>query len=75
VQTNISPEHKLGAGQKQVSEAARHPGRKHIVFAKARDVLGFNLLRYVGSFKLNFNRSTEDCLIFDRVSEQEAVRT
>lgn len=60
--------------KKQIENEAKHPGRKHIVFAKARDVLGFNLLRYVGSFRMNLGRSSDDCLIFDRISENEKVR-
>ena len=60
--------------KKQMSEAAKYPGRKHIVFAKYRDVLGFNLLRYVGSFQINFGRSTGDCLVFDRIADQECIR-
>ncbi len=61
--------------EKQMNDEAKHPGRKHIVFAKARDVLGFNLLRYVGTFRMNLDRSMDDCLIFDRFGEQEAVRS
>jgi len=60
--------------KKQKEDGEKHPHRKHIVFAKARDSLGFNLLRYVGTFTVNFNESTDDNLIFDRVSEQEDVR-
>jgi len=60
---------------KQIAEGKLHPERKHIVFAKARDALGFNLLRYVGSFKINFDKSTSDNIVFDRVSTEEAIRS
>ena len=60
--------------KKQKEDGEKHRDRKHIVFAKARDSLGFNLLRYVGTFIMNPDESTADNLIFGRVSEQENVR-
>lgn len=58
----------------QLFDAEKKPERKTIVFAKAKDSLGRNLLRYVGTFKLNISRSTEDCIVFDRISTREKVR-
>lgn len=60
--------------KQQIEEGAQRPHVKWIVFAKAKDHLGFNLYRYVGSFKMNIDESTEDNLVFDRVSSVEAVR-
>ncbi|MFM2477347.1 AbaSI family restriction endonuclease [Celerinatantimonas sp. MCCC 1A17872] len=48
--------------------------RKHIVFAKAKDVFGFNLLRYVGTFRMNLDASTDTCIRFDRISDKESIR-
>ncbi|MCO7216802.1 MULTISPECIES: AbaSI family restriction endonuclease [unclassified Halomonas] len=58
----------------QLIDAERNPERKTIVFAKAKDSLGRNLLRFVGTFKLNIARSTEDCIVFDRIGTREKVR-
>ena len=68
-------EEALSSIKKQLKDSRTHPDAKWIVFAKARDCLGFNLLRYVGTFKLNLNESTDDNLIFDRTSDRELVRT
>jgi hypothetical protein len=59
---------------KQLENERRWPGRKHIVFAKAKDVLGFNLLRFVGTFKVNVDLSTENLIWFDRCSSKESIR-
>lgn len=61
--------------RQQIEEGRQRPDVKWIVFARAKDHLGFNLYRYVGSFKMNFNESTPDNLVFDRVSTVEDVRT
>ncbi|WP_339366644.1 AbaSI family restriction endonuclease [Vibrio sp. V12_P9A6T4] len=47
---------------------------KSIVFARAKNSLGFNLYRYVGTFLMNLEESTDSEIIFDRVSEEEKVR-
>lgn len=60
--------------EKQRAEGEKYPNRKHIVFAKASDPLGFNLLRYVGTFRLNMSASKKTELIFDRISTTEKVR-
>lgn len=60
--------------EKQRENNSKHPDRKYIVFAKARDALGFNLLRYVGSFTMNFDETAPDVLRFDRVSSDEVIR-
>ena len=67
-------EEAIASIKKQIEDGKKRPSRTNIVFAKARDSLGFNLLRYVGTFKMNFSESTEDNLIFDRVGERENVR-
>lgn len=59
---------------KQRNAGEQHPEKKYIVFAKARDSLGFNLLRYVGTFKMNFEKSTLEALRFDRISTIERIR-
>ncbi len=59
---------------KQRESNLQYPKRKVIVFAKAKDVLGLNLLRYVGSFQMNLDQNESDVLRFDRFSIQEAVR-
>lgn len=61
--------------ESQIDDAKHHPRRNTIVFAKARDSLGRNLLRFVGTFKLNLEDSSEDCVIFDLIRSREPVRT
>jgi hypothetical protein len=51
------------------------PKGRAIVFAKAHDPLGGNLLRYVGSFQMDLNNSSANALAFTRVAEEEDVRT
>jgi hypothetical protein len=48
--------------------------RHHIVFAKSVDVLGGRLYRYVGTFGVNLNASSEDCIRFDLVRSREPTR-
>jgi very-short-patch-repair endonuclease len=64
----------LASIAQQIGHGRKYPGRKHIVFAKAKDAMGFQLLRYVGTFEMNLNASTLDTLQFDRVSTEEAIR-
>ena len=45
-----------------------------IIFAKAKDALGENVLRYVGTFRHNIGASNSDAIQFDRVSTREKVR-
>lgn len=59
---------------KQMKEGRCYPKRKYIVFAKAKDNLGFNLLRYVGTFQMNFDESTSVALKFNRIATKEDVR-
>ena len=39
-----------------------------------KGALGFDLLRYVGTFKASLAESTDTALIFDRVNDSEKVR-
>lgn len=59
---------------KQMQDAGKNPDRNVIVLAKARDPLGLNLLRYVGTFRVNFSESTRDCMQFDLVRTREPTR-
>lgn len=45
-----------------------------IVFAKAKDSLGANLLRYVGTFRRDIEQSCADFIKFDLVRTHEPVR-
>lgn len=45
-----------------------------IVFAKAKDALGANVLRFVGTFRHNVEASYGQAIQFDRVSTREKVR-
>lgn len=45
-----------------------------IVFAKAKDALGSNVLRFVGTFRHNLEASNEHAIQFDRVAVRERVR-
>lgn len=58
----------------QKADFKRRPNGRMIVFAKGKDALGFNLLRYVGTFKANLESCSDTELIFDRVSDSETVR-
>jgi hypothetical protein len=60
--------------EKQRSKAECQPNRCHIVFAKGKNVLGENLLRYVGTFVVNTVESTHDVLCFDLVRYREELR-
>ncbi|HCG6670454.1 TPA: hypothetical protein NJ211_004651 [Vibrio parahaemolyticus] len=60
--------------KKQKENQIAGKNNKSIVFAKVKDSLGFNLYRYVGTFLMNLDKSTDTKIIFDRVSEEEKVR-
>ncbi|THK40631.1 hypothetical protein E8Q33_12250 [Methylophaga sp. SB9B] len=59
---------------KQLKDAEAHPERKIIVFAKAKDPLGANLLRYVGTFVINIYASTKWEIRFDLIRSREPIR-
>ncbi|HHF0536581.1 hypothetical protein NDJ78_11360 [Vibrio parahaemolyticus] len=61
--------------KKQKELEMKFGGRNAIVFAKAKDSLGFNLYRYVGTFRMNLSKSTNTEIVFDRVSDEEKIRT
>lgn len=48
--------------------------RQHIVFAKARDALGQNVLRFVGCFEIDLENSERDVLRFNRKNTEVPVR-
>jgi very-short-patch-repair endonuclease len=60
---------------KQRKNNSAYPERKYIIFAKSKDVLGFNLLRFVGTFKMNFDVTDSDILQFDLISSIEPIRS
>ncbi len=59
---------------KQIKDAKAKPNSKMIVFAKAKDTLGANLLRYVGTFQINLDDSNSDVIQFDLIRSREPVR-
>lgn len=59
----------------QIQKANSSTRPKTIVFAKAKDNLGFNLLRYVGTFRINPEQSIAEAIRFDRISTWEKTRT
>lgn len=59
---------------KQKAQYIQKNHNYNIVFAKAKDAFGQNLLRYVGTFKVNLLKSTENCLRFDLVRTREDIR-
>lgn len=59
---------------KQRKDWKAKPSRRAIVFAKARDPLGGNLLRYVGSFVVDWEKSSDNALAFKRIAAKENVR-
>lgn len=67
-------EEAIASINKQREDNSKYPKRKYIVFAKAKDNLGFNLLRYVGTFQMNFDDTSPEVLRFDRVRAEEAIR-
>jgi len=69
--TSLAQEHNI----KQIEKAKSSPLPKTIVFAKSQDNLRRNLLRYVGTFRINPDSSDETAVRFDRISVSERVRT
>lgn len=63
--------------RKQRADFEKDPHRKMIVFSKAKDALGGQLLRYVGTFKANLTPEhySPDNLRFDLVRKEEEVRS
>lgn len=57
-----------------VDEGIKYKGAKKIIFAKAKDPLGADMLRYVGSFKMNMDDFSEDYIRFDLISSSEKIR-
>lgn len=59
---------------KQLEDFRKNRNGNCIVFAKAKDNLGLNLLRYVGTFKVNENESNEEQIRFDKIHDKEDIR-
>ncbi|WP_354689589.1 AbaSI family restriction endonuclease [Lentibacter algarum] len=59
---------------KQRRDISEYPNRKAIVFAKAKDALGYSLLRYVGTFQPRMTETHPDVISFDRIKTCEKVR-
>ena len=59
---------------KQIERARQSSLPRTIVFAKAKDSLRKNVLRYVGTFQINLDWSNRDAVRFDRVSDWERTR-
>lgn len=59
---------------KQNKDAVSTNPRNEIVFAKAKNVLGENLLRYIGTYQQNVENSNDDAIQFDLVRTRENVR-
>lgn len=60
--------------QKQRRDIREMPNRKAIVFAKAKDALGYSLLRYVGTFQPRRSETDPDVISFDRIATSEKIR-
>lgn len=60
--------------RKQRQDISEQPNRKAIVFAKAKDALGYSLLRYVGTFQPRCSESDPEVITFDRIATSEKVR-
>lgn len=60
--------------QDQRRDYEKNPNRRFIVFAKGKDALGANLLRYVGVFKPDLQNSTDEVLQFNLVQDEIKVR-
>lgn len=60
--------------KQQMIGFAKAPNRRFIVFAKGKDPLGTNLLRYVGVFKPDLDASTDQVIKFNLVQDEIAVR-
>jgi very-short-patch-repair endonuclease len=59
--------------EKQRLDISKQPDRKAIVFAKAKDALGYNLLRYVGTFQPRRSETDPEVISFDRIATCEKV--
>jgi hypothetical protein len=59
---------------RQRADYERGRVRQHIVFAKAKDALGQNVLRFVGCFELDLESSEHDVLRFRRKKTEVQVR-
>lgn len=60
--------------KKQRWDISEHPNRRAIVFAKAKDALGYSLLRYVGTFQPRRSETDQEVITFDRIATSEKVR-
>ncbi|WP_406721379.1 hypothetical protein RPE78_04865 [Thioclava litoralis] len=64
----------IATNRKILSEPVLSPKGNVVVFAKAKDALGENLLRYVGTFVRNRKLSNEQCITYELVRTREQVR-
>ena len=73
INENAITEEGLKSLKVQRAKYSGDPDRKLVVFSKAKDVLGTQLLRYVGTFKANLSEEhfNEDSLRFDRIQTHE----
>jgi hypothetical protein len=60
--------------EKQRRDISEQPNRRIIVFAKAKDALGYSLLRYVGTFQPRHSETDPEVISFDRIATSEKVR-
>jgi len=60
--------------KKQRQDISEQPNRRAIVFAKAKDALGYSLLRYVGTFQPRITETDPDVISFYRLATTEKVR-
>lgn len=60
--------------EKQRLDIRKQPNRRAIVFAKAKDALGYSLLRYVGTFQPRLSETDPELISFDRIATSERVR-
>jgi len=60
--------------EKQRRNIIEKPNRRVIVFAKAKDTLGHNLLRYMGTFQPRHSETDPEVITFDRIATSENVR-
>lgn len=68
---DVARDHNLQSLEDQKSLSTEN---RVIVFAKAKDSLGANLLRYVGTFSMDRDASSQDALIYQRIATRESVR-
>ena len=60
--------------EKERRDISEQPNRRAIVFAKAKDALGYSLLRYVGTFQPRIIETDPNVISFDRIATSEKVR-